>query len=282
MTHKRHEWITRMWQAGIVVVVLAFWEIIGQTSVSAMFFVGRPSAIVIELGRLLREGLVYDLFVTASEAIVGLLIGTAVGTVAGLSLWSSQRTAEVAQPFVVALGSLPVFVVAPLMIVWFGVGFTMKAALAALSTVFVAFNQAYSGAMQVDVNLINNVQGMNASRRQLLVKIIMPASIRWVMNSMKLNVGFSLLGAFIGEFIAAERGLGHVLLKAAGLYNMPRALAAASGICLLAIAFDRAASWIEKRSDHIVQVIGVPSMLWTYNRPARSSVANEPRTSPTV
>jgi NitT/TauT family transport system permease protein len=90
-----------------------------------------------------------------------------------------------------------------------------------------------------------------------------PGSVDWVLNSMRLNIGFGLMGAFIGEFIASERGLGHLVLKASGLYNVPRALAATLGITLLAWVLDLCASEIEKRRHALVQVLAVPRRLWS-------------------
>lgn len=249
-------------QVSIAIVLLGAWEAVGRAAGSAFFFVGTPSAALGELVQLLAHGNFGVHFLTTGfEALVGLLIGTALGSAAGLTLWYSDLTAKVAKPFVLGLGTLPVLAFAPLMIVWFGIGLQMKVALAVFSTVFVAFTQSHRGASSVSSEYIDVLKGMDATRRQIFVKVIVPGSLDWVLSSMRLNVGFGLLGAFIGEFIAADKGLGFVILRAASLYNVPRVMAAAAGITLLAIILDRMADAIERRRHTIIQLLSVPRPL---------------------
>lgn len=253
-----------LYQVVIAFIALAAWECIGRMSPFWRFLIGTPTAIVAELFDLcVNQGLWVHFVITGSEAVLGLILGTAIGSVSGLLLWYSNTTAQVARPFILAVGSLPIFAFAPLMIVWFGVGFGMKVALATFSTVFVAFNQAYRGATLVTGDYLDTLRGMNASRGQIFRKAIIPGSIDWVLASIRLNIGFGLLGAFIGEFIAADRGLGYLILRAGGLYNVPRALAAGVGIIVLAIGLDMLGRLIERERYVLVQVLSVPRVLWS-------------------
>ena len=125
------------WRLLAVVVVGAGWETAARLSPGTAFFLASPSEILLALRDMSRAGtLMTDTSTTAQEALAGLLIGTAVGTLFGLSLWLSDTAAKVTRPFILILGTLPVFAVAPLLIVWFGIGFRMKVALATLATVF--------------------------------------------------------------------------------------------------------------------------------------------------
>ena len=239
------------------------WEIIGRSSPGVFFLIGTPSAVFSEFKQLLFvENLSYHFWITGSEAVLGLVIGTLLGSAVGLSLWYSETAAIAARPFVIAFGTLPIFAFAPLMIVWFGIGFGMKVALAALSTVFVAFNQAHRGASLVSQEYVDVLRGMNASRHQIFSKVIIPGSLDWVLSSMRLNVGFGLLGAFIGEFISSNKGLGYLIMRASGLYNIPRALAAAIGIITLALILDYAARLVERNRHVLVQTLSVPKPIW--------------------
>lgn len=253
------------YQIGLTLSFLVVWETVGRVSAFWRFLIGTPTEVAREFYDLLIRHSLWDHFVvTGSEAIVGLLIGTVVGSVSGLMLWYSDTAARVARPFILVVGSLPIFAFAPLMIVWFGVGFGMKVALAAFSTVFVAFNQGYRGASLVAADYVDTLRGMNASKGQMFRKVIVPGSIDWVLASARLNVGFGLLGAFIGEFIAADQGLGYLILRAGNLYNVPRALAAGVGITILALGLDGVAKLIERNRHIIVQVMSVPRLLWTW------------------
>ncbi len=239
------------------------WEWVGRSSKEMFFLIGAPSAVAIELFKLIvSDNFFMHFFVTGAEAVSGFLIGTILGTVAGLSLWFSQTAALIARPFAIALGALPIFAFAPLMIVWFGIGFGMKVAIAVFSTVFVAFSQAYKGASSVASDYVDTLKGMNASRLQIFQKVIVPGSLDWVLSSMRTNVGLALLGAFIGEYISSERGLGYLILRASSLYNIPRAIAAALGITILALLLDLMARYAERNRYTLVQWISVPRSLW--------------------
>ena len=241
--------------------ILVAWQLAGHYSKNFFFVLGSPIAIGKEFWDLLiNNSLYWHFLVTGGEAITGLLIGTLVGSVCGLLLWYSKNASEIIRPFIIALGTLPIFAFAPLFIFWFGIGFMMKVAIAAFSTVFISFNQANKGAATVSSEYIEALKGMNASKDKIFKKVIIPASINWVFNSMRLNVGFGLLGAFIGEFISADQGLGYLILKAAGVYNVSRAFAAAIGITILALSLDYLAGKIEKNNRAIVQWLSVPKV----------------------
>lgn len=250
-------------QLAVAIAWLCLWEIAGRSSDNVFFLIGTPSAVFREFKQLLFfEKLHYHFLITSGEALIGLIIGTLVGAGVGLSLWYSETAAATARPFIITLGTLPIFAFAPLMIVWFGIGFGMKVALATFSTVFVAFNQSYRGATLVSQEYVDVLRGMNASRHQIFSKVIIPGSLDWVLSSMRLNVGFALLGAFIGEFVASDKGLGYLILRAAGLYNIPRALAAAIGITVLALFLDFVARYVEGHRHVLVQILSVPRYIW--------------------
>jgi NitT/TauT family transport system permease protein len=254
-----------VYQIAIAAIALSAWECVGRLSPFWRFLVGSPTMVLRELWDLLAHlGLWEHFVVTGSEAVLGLCIGTVIGSSSGLLLWYSDTAARVARPFILAFGSLPIFAFAPLMIVWFGVGFGMKVALATFSTMFVAFNQGYRGATLVANDYVDTLRGMDATRGQIFRKGIVPGSIDWVLASMRLNIGFGLLGAFIGEFIASDRGLGYLILRAGGLYNVARALAAGVGIIVLAIGLDALGRAIEHKRYALVQLISVPRVLWSW------------------
>jgi NitT/TauT family transport system permease protein len=253
-----------LYQIALAAAALMAWESVGRISTFWRFLIGTPTAVAREFWSLLTQYNLWEHFVvTGSEAVIGLCLGTIIGSFSGLLLWYSDSAARVARPFVLAFGSMPIFAFAPLLIVWFGVGFGMKVALAAFSTVFVAFNQGYRGATLVAGDYLDTLRGMNAQRSQIFRKVIVPGSIEWVLASMRLNIGFGLLGAFIGEFIASDRGLGYLMLRASGLYNVPRALAAGIGIIVLAVGLDAVGRTIERRRFVLVQLISVPRLLWS-------------------
>ena len=208
-------------QALPAVTVFLAWELLVVLRPDLKFFFGSPRTIggyLVE--RALEGSLLRDAGITLFEAGAGFVLGSVVGTALGMALWYSRTVFAVARPYIVVLGSAPIFALAPLLIIWFGTGVFSKVMTAALSTVFVALLQAYTGAEQVDVRYAMLLKTFRATKSQMFRKIVAPAAVVWVISAMRLNVGFALLGAFIGEFISSEAGLGHLILVAAGLFNI--------------------------------------------------------------
>lgn len=263
MNRMNEKYTILTWQIFIFVLIIFVWEILGHINDKIYFILGTPSSVGKELyGLLFYDKLSWHFIVTGTESFIGLVLGTSLGSVLGLLLWYSDITAKIIRPYILIIGSLPVFAFAPLLIVWFGIGFWMKVVLATFSTFFIAFSQAYKGATSENKKYQELLLGMNATRKQIFKILIVPGALDWVFASMRLNIGFSLIGAFMGEFITANQGLGYVILRASSLYNVPRALAAGIGIIILAIIMDWGGSIIEKKRSLIIQLISVYYKLW--------------------
>ena len=230
-----------------LLIFLLFWEFLISTTERKLFLFSSPSRIFFSLKENLLNGvLVRDIFITGQEALFGFLIGNIFGAFVGLTLWYSKRIAKLARPYIIAIGSVPIFSIAPMMIMWFGTGLYAKIMMAALSTVIVAITQSYEGASQVEGQQIKLFQSFGATRFQIFIKLIVPSSLVWLFNSLKLNISFALLGAFIAEYISASEGLGHRIFKAGGTYDVSLVLASVLCIILLALFFSGIIYLIEK------------------------------------
>jgi NitT/TauT family transport system permease protein len=251
---KRIAAVTSPWRGRIIqslplVGFLMFWQFYCGTSAQRAFYFATPLRVMETLVRDLRDGsLLGHMAVTGGEAVAGFLLGNVVGAAIGLSLWYSAPIARASRPYLVAIGAVPVFALAPMTIIWFGVGIGAKIALAFMGTVFVAATQAYRGAEQVDPLLLRRFRIFGASRGRLFRLLLLPASAVWVVSSLRLTIGLGLLGAFIGEFIAANRGLGYLIVKAGGLYDTPRVIAGVIAIVAIAMLLDKGVDLIEQRA----------------------------------
>jgi len=258
------ETLLSLGRVSLLIILLLTWEVISLLFHRVEFAVARPSTIGPEIINLLRDWTIFPhIAATGGAAFLGLLMGTLLGTIFGLLTWFSRSTATLLKPFVLALGAMPILAIAPLMIIWFGIGLPMKVALACLSTVFVAFAQSSKGAENVSTSYLEVLRGMHATKMQIFFMAIVPGSLDWVFSAMKLNAGLALLGAFIGEFIASNVGLGYLVLKASSLYNVPRAIAASLFIVALALLFDWLATVVEKNRNKIIKLICIPKIAWT-------------------
>lgn len=223
-------------QVCILALFLLFWEWkTGQNTQSAFLF-GSPSAIGGFLWQMIRDGtLLRDGGITALETVLGFLIGNVVGTLAGLSLWYSAFVSRVMQPFIVAVGSIPIIALAPIIIIWFGTGLASKIAMSTLSVVVVALVTSYKGALAVDPDQINLLRTLGARKPQIFRKLVIPSSLTDIFAGLKLTVGFALIGAIVGEFMSSSIGLGHAIFQAGSLYAIPKVFAALVGTIALAL-----------------------------------------------
>ena len=236
--------VARLKETGLVLVAqllllavfLGFWEYATSRSKQTAFLFGSPSAIADFLVKMWQDGsLLRDSWVTGLETILGFLVGNVLGTVLGLSLWYSRFVSRVVQPFIVALGSIPIIALAPIVIIWFGTGLASKIAMSTLSVVVVALVTSYKGATSVDPDQINLMRTLGATKRNIFQKLVVPASLTDIFAGLKLTVGFALIGAIIGEFMSSSEGLGHAIFKAGSLYIIPKVFAALVATIALAL-----------------------------------------------
>ena len=234
-------------QIALLAVLLGFWDHWTANDKQAAFMFGSPSAIAGFLAQMVRDGSLWrDTYVTGLETLLGFLVGNFIGTVVGLSLWYSKFVSRVVEPFVIALGSIPIIALAPIIIIWFGTGLISKVAMSTLSVVIVALVTSYKGAVGVDTDQINLMRTLGASKFQIFRKLVVPASLTDIFAGLKLTVGFALIGAIVGEFMSSSEGLGHAIFKAGSLYIIPKVFAALVATIALALLLTFVVGRIER------------------------------------
>lgn len=235
-------------QVVIALALFGLWEWGARSGWISPFLFGSPSAVLsLAWDRIQNGSLIYGAYVTGIETLAGFVIGSVLGTAMGLGLWYSRFVARVAGVFILAIGSVPVLALGPLIIIWFGVGMESKIVLATISCVIIALLQAYEGAQQVDKDLIKLLNSFGASKFQIFTKVVIPSSYSWVVAAAKLNVGFALIGAVIGEYISSEAGLGNLILIAGANYNIPLVLLGIFSLMILAFILNFFVGVLEKR-----------------------------------
>ena len=234
-------------QCALLAVLLGFWHYMTTNNKQAAFMFGSPLAIAGFLEQMIKDGSLWrDSYVTGVETVLGFLVGNLIGTITGLSLWYSRFVSRVVEPFVIALGSIPIIALAPIIIIWFGTGLISKVAMSTLSVVIVALVTSYKGAVGVDTDQINLMRTLGASKFQIFRKLIVPASLTDIFAGLKLTVGFALIGAIVGEFMSSSEGLGHAIFKAGSLYIIPKVFAALVATIALALLLTSVVGRIER------------------------------------
>jgi len=208
-------------QAAAVIGFFALWEIGVRAGWISAFLVGSPFGIFAEGSKMLMSGdLLSDTWYTLFEAILGFIIGTIFGSLLGLALWYSAFVARLVEPFIVAINSVPKIALAPIVVLWFGTGLVSKVMLSVSLTAIVALIAAYQAAKDADVDLQSLLISMGADKHQVFFKAVVPSTLPSIIATFRINIGFGLVGAVVGEFISSQRGLGHLIYTASSLYDL--------------------------------------------------------------
>lgn len=208
------------WRVGLAIVALGAWEWAAASGVADPFFVSRPSHILARIWSWSASGALWlHLLVTLQESVLGLFIGGVLGVATGFWLARSPLTARVVEPYIMMLNAVPRVVLAPLFLLWFGLGIWSKVALAVTLVFFVMFFSTYQGVRGASQVLIDNVRMLGATERQLLRHVLVPSALSAIFSSLQASLGFAMVGAVVGEYLGATRGLGYVIAQAEGTFD---------------------------------------------------------------
>jgi NitT/TauT family transport system permease protein len=207
-------------QIGFFVFVVVLWQALVDTGALDSFFFSRPSDIALRLGGWLVSGSIYGhLAVTLIEAMLAFVIGTVTGVVAGFALARIDLLAAVFDPYIRILNALPRVILAPIFILWFGLGIASKVALGVSLVFFIVFFNTFQGVREVDPVVLKNARMLRASEAQLLRHVYIPSALAWIFSSLHTSIGFALVGAVVGEYIGASQGIGYLVAQAQGTFD---------------------------------------------------------------
>jgi NitT/TauT family transport system permease protein len=201
------------------IVILIFWQWAAGRLIKEIY-VSKPTAVAERLYELFSSGEIYPhLWTTGQELVLGYVIGVAGGILAGYALGRSPRLASIFEPYVMAFYGIPKIALAPLFIIWFGIGIWSKIALAAIMVFFLIFYNVYTGVRSVDRELVNLTLVMGANQRQLTYHVYFPAAAPYVLLGMRMAVPYSVIGVIVGEFTSSTQGLGLFIHEASSTYD---------------------------------------------------------------
>jgi NitT/TauT family transport system permease protein len=212
--------LTLTLQIGVFVGLCAIWQVLADTETIDPFFFSRPSDIASQVWRWMVSGYIWPhLAVTLAEAMMAFVIGTVTGVAAGLAFARIELLAAVFDPYIRIFNALPRVILAPIFILWFGLGMASKVALGVTLVFFVVFFNTFQGIREVDPVALNNARMLQATDRQLLRHVYLPSAMAWIFSSLHTSIGFALVGAVVGEYIGSARGIGYVVAQAQGIFD---------------------------------------------------------------
>ena len=242
-------WLAR---ALTLLIVLGGWELFANKKIIDPFFYGQPSGIYDQLKQWFEHGTAFgsiwlQIWVTLKEALLGFVYGVGSGIVLGVALGQIRFLSDVLGPYIKVINALPRIVLGSIFFVAFGLGTTSKVLLASVLVFFVVFFNAFQGVREVDRNLVANARVLGASRWQVVRNVVVPSALVWIIASLHVAFGFSIIGAIVGEFIGAQKGLGLVIANAQNNFNPDGVFAAMAIIGVIALTAEAVIAQLERR-----------------------------------
>jgi NitT/TauT family transport system permease protein len=246
------------WQLALLLLIFALWQVLAQPGLvpplvwenenRAAFFFGEPLKFFAVIWTWFTEGAIYQhLWVTLEETALAFVIGSVLGLAVGLWLGLTPTASAILDPFITAMNAMPRVVLAPIFMVWFGLGIWSKVALGVTLVFFIVFFNVYQGVKEVSPVVLNNTIMLGANRRQLLRHVYLPSATSWVFSSLHTAVGMAFVGAVVGEYLGSARGVGYLIQQAEGAFDINTVFAGILVLTAFALVLDFAVGQVEKR-----------------------------------
>ena len=241
--HRRQVVIVRFM---LLVLLLALWELAADFGWINSFIFSSPSMIAKCLLGMAADGSLFlHTGVTLLETVVSFALVVAVGLAVALMLWCSRSLSEILEPFLVMLNSLPKSALAPLLIVWLGNNMRTIIVAAISVALFGSILTLHTGFSQMDGEQVKLIS-LGGSRRDVLLKVLLPGSLPLIISNMKVNIGLCLVGVIIGEFLSARAGLGYLITYGSQVFAMTMVVTAIVVLCLMSVVLYQGIALIEK------------------------------------
>lgn len=239
--------MTRWIRYFVLFLFLVVWELCSRTGVIDAFFFSSPTRVFTSILSMAKNGSIFvHTGVTLLETIVSFVLTLFISTFISTLLWYFNRVSDVIEPYLVALNSLPKSALAPLLIVWLGTGIKTIIIAGISVAIFGSIINMYYGFKQSDPEKMKLIYTLGGTRKDVLFKIIIPSSIPIILSNMKVNIGLCLVGVIIGEFLAARRGLGYLIIYSSQIFKLDYLIMSIIILCCIAMLLYQGIQVIEK------------------------------------
>lgn len=247
---KKRKHLVRACQIGILLVFLAQWELTARLGLIDSFILSQPSRVWNTFVTMLQSDLLMHVGVTVYETLIGFLLGVASGTLLAVVLWWSGFISKVSEPYLVVLNSLPKIALGPVIIVLVGAGTEAIIFMALAISLIVTVMEMLNGFRSTDREYIRMAQTFGASKRQIFAKIVFPYNISTLFNSLKINIGLSLVGVIAGEFLVSKAGLGYLIVYGGQVFKLDLVMASVIILAVVAALMYEAVVLLQKLVLH--------------------------------
>lgn len=235
-------------QIGILVFIIAAWEIFTRIGLLDSFIFSSPSRIIVCMSKLWSSGeYLYHLGVTLSEALIGLFAGVVLGLIIATLLWAWDSLAEILDPYLVVLNAMPKIALGPVIIVWAGAGIGAIIVMTLLISVIVTVMGVLSAFLNTSKEKILLMKTFGANKFQLFTKVVFPSNIPSLISALKINVGMTWVGVIMGEYLVSRAGLGYLIVYGGQVFKLDLVMSGVVTLILLASLMYLAVAFLEKK-----------------------------------
>lgn len=235
--YKKQKKLIIFYRILILVTVIALWELITYLEILDPFIFSSPSRVANTFVRMLMNGsLFYHVGITLFETIISFVLGTIFGVIIAIILWWNEQISKTLEPYLVVLNSLPKTALAPILIVWLGYNLKSIIIIALTVSIIITILNVYNGFINVDEEKIKLIYTFKGSKMHVLQKVIIPSNFPTIISTMKVNIGLSLIGVIIGEFLVAQAGLGYLIVYGSQVFKLDWVMMSIIILALLATA----------------------------------------------
>ena len=244
---KRKKRIVLLWQIGILITLLLFWEIFTRIGVLNVMIFSSPSRIVSTISTLYTSGdLFYHIRITLFETLIGFALGVGLGVGMAILLWWSESLRKILDPYIVVLNSLPKIALGPIIIIWFGAGMQSIVVMCVLITIVITTLSMLNAFRSVSEQKILLMRSLGANKFTILKKLILPSSLPQFVSVLKIAVGMSWVGSIMGEYLISSAGLGYLIVYGSQVFQLDLVLSSTILLCILASAMYLLVALLEK------------------------------------
>lgn len=235
-------------QIAILVGIIALWEIAAQLKWIDSFITSQPTRVVKTILELSKDGSLFKhIGITLYETVIGFTLGTTLGIFIAILLWWSDFFNRVLDPYWVVLNSLPKTALGPIIIVWVGANTTAIIIMALLISIVVTIMTILNGFTEIDKDKIKLIQSFGGSKKDVLTKVILPASIPNMVNALKVSIGLSWVGVIVGEFLVIRNGLGYLIVYGGQIFRLDWVMTSVIILAVASYLMYVGITWLEKK-----------------------------------
>lgn len=233
----------------VLVAVLAFWQFGTEFGIIRKFFFSQPTEVVQRLGDwFIRNRTIYrHIEATFIETVLSFVIGVVFGIIFGFIMARSELAAKVFGPYVTMLNAMPRVVLAPIFVLWFGLGQNSKIALGVSLVFFIVFYNTFQGVREADPRVIDKARMLGASTWQVIRYVQLPSAVTWILSSLHTSVGFALAGVVVGEYLGSTKGIGYLVSFAEGNFDSTGVFAGMTVLAVLVMMIELSIIPVERR-----------------------------------